>query len=203
MRVNFPITIIIIICGILLNIFDSKGSEIREGIYFSANEFLNGSPSLKKSDLRQNGKSVNSIKNWFKSDSLFYNESGTSKYLPATTIWGFYENNNLYIQKKNTAHKVSIFGRLCFYQESYPVINAPFSPVVMDQSRNIIPRIFNFDTMETLEYQPDVLEEIFREKDKELYDQFMSLENNRKRRQLMFKYIELYNERHPLQNSGD
>ncbi|MBK7966090.1 MAG: hypothetical protein IPK10_12965 [Bacteroidetes bacterium] len=104
----------------------------------------------------------------------------------------------LYIQRKGFDHKVTIPGQLCYFVESYPIRRAGSAPVAMDKSNETIPRILDLQDGEFFEYSVKSLEEILALRDEELFQEFIGLNNPKKQRQLLLRFVERYNERHPM-----
>ncbi len=170
-----------------------------DGIYFSAAEFNKKKPSVDVPQIQFGAVKHKSIKNWFKGDSLFYSTSVKEKnYLPFDKIWGYYENNTLFVQRNGFAHKVHALGQLSLYNESYPAIKAPFNPVAVDEAKNVTLKMLDLQSGKTMDYTLKNFTGYLKQNDPELLKEYLSVGNSKVRRQLMIKYIEKYNSRHPL-----
>ena len=168
-----------------------------DGVYFSSSDFIRKQPSVTSAQLL-NGKQK-TIKNWFKNDSLFYSTANNSKsYLPFEKVWGYFEGNTLYVQRNGFAHKVHVLGTLSLFNESYPIVKAPFNPVAIEESKEIKLRMLDLQNGKILEYSLKTFTSFLKQYDSELLKEYMSVGGAKLRRQLMIKYIDKFNDRHPL-----
>ncbi|CAN5373845.1 hypothetical protein BH11BAC2_BH11BAC2_11770 [soil metagenome] len=202
----YLILLLLLVSGIQQQIFaqDSavnkrlpETTTYSDGLYTSQASFLDHHPDFTTSTLNMGG--IKTIRNWFKNDSLFYKNSECVKtFLERKKVWGFYEDGSLYLQKNGYAHKVNNLGELSFFNESYPLVKAPFSPVSLDQTKEITPRLYDFKTGNIMDYNVDDFSRIIKDRDPDLLLKYQALESNKKRRQLLLRFIELYNDKHPL-----
>jgi len=168
-----------------------------DGVYFSFHQLVKAKPGLYPEQLRNKVQKQVAPKAWFRSDSLFCMIKGATIHIPADSLFAFVDDGQLYIQRKHYAHKASVTGSLTYFTESYPVHSTP-APVSIDLAKDITPRILDFTTGKILEYSTVVLEEILKERDELLYKEYTALATQKLKRQLLLRYIEKYNERHPL-----
>ncbi len=178
-----------------------EAKQFPDGVYFNFNQLVTGKPGISVSQLRTAHLKNTSPKQWFKGDSLFYEQSGKILSLKVDSIYAFCDEGQLFIQRKTYAHKVTLPGTLSFFSESYPIRSSP-APVSIDLAKDMIPRILDFETGKIREYTVNEMEEILKERDPDLYQEFTGLETQRMKRQLLLRYIEKYNDRHPLQIKG-
>ncbi|MBK9637874.1 MAG: hypothetical protein IPO63_08655 [Bacteroidetes bacterium] len=70
----------------------------------------------------------------------------------------------------------------------------------MSTERNleIIPHILDLQEGEIIEYSVASLETILILRDEELYQEFIGLKSPKKQRQMLIRFVERFNERHPL-----
>lgn len=179
---------------------NSAGAEpvFHDGIYLSFQQFQSGIPGITSSQLQIKKDKLISIRQWYKSDSLFYiNTIGKVNTIRPDSIFAFVDDKDLYIQRNGFGHKVSIIGSLCYFTETYPVRNAPMSPVTIDRSKDIIPRMLDLKTGKLLPYSTVSMEDFLKENDEVLYNEFISLETPKQKRHLLIRYVEKFNERHP------
>lgn len=180
-----------------------KGNSFPNGVYLSIDELKNSQPAILVSQILVNGEKSDNVKKWFRGDSLFYhNNQQIKSKISYDSVFAFVDDGVLYIQRKGFDHKVTVPGQLCYFVESYPIRRAASAPVVMDKKNEIIPRILDLQVGELLEYSVKSLEEILASRDEELFHEFIGLKNPKKQRQLLLRFIERYNERHPMNNSS-
>ena len=168
-----------------------------DGVYFSFTQLANAKPGALPAQLRNKQNKQLSPKAWFRSDSLFCMINGQKALIPADSLYAFVEDGQLYLQRKFYAHKASVTGSLTYFTESYPVQSTP-APVSIDLAKDITPRILDFTTGKFLEYTVSTMEELLKERDEVLYQEFTGLSSQKLKRQLLLRYIEKYNERHPI-----
>lgn len=197
-------TIIVLIILLSPSVYGQPPQENQhfpEGVYFNFKQLVTGKPGLNVAQLRNaHLKNVNP-KQWFKGDSLFFESGGNIQVVNVDSIYAFCDDGQLFIQRKTYAHKVTLPGTLSFFSESYPVKSSP-APVSIDLAKDMIPRILDFETGKIREYTVNEMEEILKDRDPDLYQEFISLETQRIKRQLLLRYIEKYNDRHPLLIKG-
>lgn len=175
--------------------------KFSDGVYFSFEQLNSTKPGLQPAQLSPQGEKNVRLRQWFKTDSLFYYSSGHRFSLPYDSIYALVEDGHIYMQKRGYIHKINIMGSLCYYTESYPVNKTP-APVTIDLAKDVLPRILDFKTGEILDYTTAVMEELLKERDEVLYTEYMALETAKLRRQLLLRYVEKYNDRHPLTEKG-
>lgn len=174
------------------------GNSFPNGVYLQAADLKSRTPSLLSSQILIHGEISSHIKKWFRGDSLFYLDQQKACFIYYDSVFAFVDEGVLYIQRKGFDHKVTVPGPLCYFVESYPIRRTASAPVVMDRKNEAIPRILDIQTGEIIAYSVPVLAEILAERDEALYQEFVSINNPKKQRQLLLRYVERYNERHPL-----
>ncbi|MBL7924162.1 MAG: hypothetical protein JNL88_08190 [Bacteroidia bacterium] len=183
---------------------EGQNNRFPDGVYLKADEILDKDPAIKSLQVRTADGKNPKVKTWFRNDSLFYdNDKGQKTLLPVKNIFAFVSDGEMYIQRKGYGHKVSMAGMLCYFTESYPIRNAPMSPVTLDMSKDITPRILDLHSGEFLDYTVAVLEEVLKERDEFLFAEYTAIENPKTKRNLLLRYLEKYNERHPLPNKKE
>lgn len=168
-----------------------------DGIYFSFSQLSAATPGLLPEQLRNAQQKTVSPKPWFSRDSLYCITAGKKVTIPHDSLYAFVDDGQLYLQRKMFAHKATVVGTLTFFTENYPVSARP-APVSIDQAKQSIPRILDFTTGRISDYTVAVLEEILQERDSVLYQEYTHLQPQKLKRQLLLRYIEKFNERHPL-----
>lgn len=150
-----------------------------------------------------------------------YDENGVKKVLRTEDIWGYSRNGILYINVGSAFHRISFMGSIChfvatvttynpnhydpyaynpYYSNSY-YYNRYSMPQSNVGSTDLRQYLLDFDTGDIMEYDTESVE-VMLMKDHELADEYHSL-SNRKKKQMKFVYIRLYNEKHPLYFPAD
>lgn len=169
------------------------------GVYLNSKSYLDQIPFLAKSQLIVYNSEAHSIKSWTKTDSLYYLDlNGNKKSISIDSIWGICENNELLIQHNKSFHKVKTKGMISLFNETINVIVAPNSPISMDQSKDIEPYFSDLSTGIIYPYTVETFKQFLSIKDQALFGQFMSYHNNKKRREVMYHFVEMYNEKNPI-----
>jgi succinate dehydrogenase flavin-adding protein (antitoxin of CptAB toxin-antitoxin module) len=180
-----------------------KGNSFPNGVYLSIDELKTRQPTILISQILLNDEPTENVKKWFRGDSLFFrNNQHVKSKISYDSVFAFVDDGVLYIQRKGFDHKVTVPGQLCYFVESYPTRRAASAPVVMDKNNETIPRILDLQDGEIFEYSVKSLEEILALRDEELFQEFIGLKNPKKQRQVLLRFIERYNDRHPMNNSS-
>lgn len=175
-----------------------------DGVYVSFQQLIGYKPGILPNQLLTRNEKNERVKQWFRGDSLYFTGLHEKKQqIKFDSIYAFVDNGDVYIQRRGFGHKVSIIGKLCYFSETYPVKNAPLSPVTIDLAKDVIPHMLNLETGELLEYSVSSMQDFLKEKDTDLYNEYTALETYKLKRNLLLRFIEKYNEKHPLPNKGN
>jgi len=169
------------------------------GVYFSSLQLIENTPVLTQEKIVVRNNNFSSYKNWFKSDSLYFlNSSYQKTSLDKDSIFAIVEQNIVFINSNQTLHKVNELGYLTYFIESYPIVNTAYSPVAVDVKKELSPRILDLKSNKIVDYSANNLLQLLKEYDNELYLSYKALDSNKKRKQLLYSYLEKYNAKHPL-----
>jgi hypothetical protein len=140
------------------------------------------------------------------SDVIEYKErDGSTQKINPVNIWGYCQNNIIFIKKDKKFFKIPVFGAISNFIATVEVINYSIGiDPYMNVPVNNMPRktteirqfLFNFYSGEITEFSVEKVEEYLKQDDI-LYKEFTVLKN-KKKKELAFKYIRLYNEKHPV-----
>ncbi len=176
-----------------------NGNIFPNGVYLHLHELQEQVPSIQTSQLLVHGEKFSNVKKWFRGDSLFFiNESKIKHSLPYDSVYAFVDEGLLYIQRKGYDHKVTVPGQLCYFVESYPIRRAASAPVSTEKNTETISHILDLQEGELVEYSVASIETILILRDEELYQEFIGLKSPKKQRQMLIRFVERFNERHPL-----
>jgi hypothetical protein len=174
-----------------------------DGVYFSFEAFRASLPGLVKNELhRELDKDDFTIRQWISAEQLYY-VSGTGMKLEAgrDSVWGYVENGIAYIHLGKRFHKITTYGSICYFLESYPVIKGNPAPVITETKGMSAYRLLDMETGDLYYYTPEDLGSLL-ERDEKLYAEFTSIENPKERKKKMFLFLEKYNKLHPLNVVG-
>ncbi len=200
--IAFPVVLTALILGVSTVTVSAQPSEERplspEGIFLSWNSFLKHTPDIQKSQIVSEV-STFTMRSKVKCDSIpVRSGDGRISNIQVDDITCLYEGNTLYIIKGHLAHRASMTGMLIVYNESYPVIKAPFSPVAVEQTREVTPHLFDLAGKQSYDYTVEGMQRFLDTHDEQLGRQFTLAGTRKQRRLELYHYAELYNERHPL-----
>ncbi len=172
-----------------------------DGVYFSFDSFRAGNPELVIDELFRDSKGaqpVNSLKQWFSTQELYYSSDSLGiTSMREQAVWGYVENENVYLFLNGKFHKILLFGQICYFKESYPIVKDQMSPVVTDARTTSMYRLLDMNTGRIGTYEPGRLETLMRN-DEELLNAFRALGSSKAKERQMYSFIERYNKKHPL-----
>lgn len=143
--------------------------------------------------------------NLFQNENIYYiDETGEKKAVESSKVFGFAFKGKLYIRMYGATALVPVLGKISHFIIAYNVteIYDPFyDPLTMDypQTSNRIETkqmIIDFDTGQILDFNVKNIEPIFA-RDTELFSEWSKL-SKRKKKKLIFVYLQKYNQKHKL-----
>lgn len=153
----------------------------------------------------------------------FFDALGIRQEIGIDDLWGYSRNGILYRQLQGNFHRITFIGKLChfvadittydrgysgspygYYDPYYSGYNSynyyspySYSSPYRTTARNELKQyIIDFETGRQVEYEAKNVEVLIM-KDPELYDEYIRL-SRKKKKQMAFYYIRMYNEKHPL-----
>ncbi len=188
---------------------------LKEGIYLTFSQFLTNNPIPKYKIVSKVPRDIPTyLSEVTKADTIHYiGENGFIIPVPVSKIWGYCENNTLFVRYLNKFNRVIVIGTIGFFMTQvtvtstiyddpyysyyydpfyYPISGTP-RQVKSDEIRRYL---IDFKTGEILPFTYSNLE-VLLSADTELYNEYMSL-SKRKRKKLIFLYLRRFNERNPL-----
>jgi len=174
-------------------------SEIKDGVYFSFESLKNNLPDLLPEDLfKSYYDSTFSLWQWSNSTNLYYIDKNAKKQsLSRDSIWGFSEDGTPYICLNSRFHKIQTVGSISLFNESYPMVRDPLSPVMTDAKATSIDRILDFENGTIANYSLEYFS-IILSRDPDLYAEFNAIKKEKTKRKKTYSYLEKYNNRHPM-----
>ena len=172
-------------------------SSLAEGVFKTREQFIKQHPAYSPDDLyRAQGITHFTIRSWSNKDSLYITREKRKETIPRDSVWGFYDDRLLFIQRNGYFHKVTLLGSISLFNEIYPLVKAPFTPVTTDATKEIIPGIIDLHSGKIYLYDVKSMMELL-QSDEVLLNNFKAL-NKKMRKKMMYSYVERFNDRHPL-----
>ena len=184
---------------------------LSEGIYLNYFDFRTNQPISKevikskedKTQLDFLGKTID------KSGYIAFSFEGITHIINTDSIWGYCQNNTIYINYAHNFCRVPVFGNISHFIATVEVIvnnnfyggpyyssygmNASGMPLKTKEIRQFM---LDFYSGQIVEFDLDNML-IILSRDKKLYDEFTALKR-RKQKDMMGLYIRKYNEAHPI-----
>lgn len=170
---------------------------LAEGVFATREAFINQQPGYTSDQLyRSPGTSHFTIRSWSNKDSLYVTINKFKQTIPRDSIWGFYEDGKLFLQRNGYFHKVTLLGSISLFNEIYPLVKAPFTPVTTDATKEIIHGIIDLHSGKIYLYDVKSMMDLL-QGDEVLLNNYKAL-NKKMRKKMMYSYVERFNDRHPL-----
>lgn len=182
-----------------------------EGIYITYSDFRMNRPITKevieskgdKSQLDFIGKTVEN------SEYVYFKFGGYIHKVKTDSIWGFSQNNTVYINYDKKMFRIPVFGNISQFVATVEVINnyaGTASPYYYNygvtatnmptKGREVRQFVLDFYTGKIYDYDEKNIAELLKRDDK-IYAEFMKL-SKRKRKKMMGMYLRNYNQAHPI-----
>lgn len=183
-----------------------------EGVYITYSDFRMNRPISKgvleskedKTQLDFIGKVVQN------SDYITFNFGGHLHKVKTDSIWGFAQNNAIFINHDKKMFRIPVFGNISQFIASVEVINNyggnGMSPYYYNygmtvtnmptKSREVRQFVLDFYSGQVLDYNLTTITEILK-RDEKLYKDFMALSKGKRKKQ-MGMFLRNYNNTHPI-----
>lgn len=179
------------------------GFQFKQGLYLNFQQFRENNP-VPRSRIISNYDStrLDYLRQVTSAKTLKYLDSnGQIEEISPTRLWGFCENNSIYIHYNADFSKIIVIGSICHFTSLYTtyMTSGPTNSASSTYGtpvENTQQYILDMKTGKVLDYNLSNLETIYA-RDTALYTEFMGLSKS-KRRKLMFYYLRKYNERNLL-----
>jgi hypothetical protein len=187
-------------------------ASLKEGVYLSYTDFRRNSPVPKeaiqskddKTQLDFIGKSVVDNK------EIVLLIDGAEKKFETSKLWGYSQNNTLYLNYESRFYRVPVFGNISHFVGTVEVYNyntvgiygggvygmGGVGPVGAVKQREVRQFLFDFYSGEIMDYNLANVE-LMISRDLPLYEEFMKLKKN-KRREMMMMFVRKFNAAHPV-----
>ena len=176
------------------------GMDLREGVYRDFLSFRMNTPSIPQAQLRDDqGLPVRDIRQVL--SKLHYQpDSGGVQSLRMDRIWGFCQNDVVYVQAGNGFYRIGLMGSLAHMV--YEVNYRDWDPYLYGYgtvTRTVLmQQLINMDNGSVLPFNASGMH-MGMELDPTLQEEFANIpKKQRNKDEALFRFLRLYNERHPL-----
>lgn len=185
----------------------SKDFILYEGLYLSYTDLRHNWPIPKEKIITKIDKDqLEFYSKLIEDDKIEYIErDGNKATIAAEKVWGFCQNNVIYLNSNKSFFRITVFGAISFFLASVPVtytspgynvfINGPGGNSTTT-AKEIREYLMDFYTGNKLEFNFENLENMLK-RDDEIYKEFMALSRKKKKDQAT-RFIRKYNEKHPV-----
>ena len=188
---------------------------LKEGIYFSYTDFRKDNPVPKDAIVSSADKTqldfILKTLTDYKEITVSFN--GQNQKVEVKKIWGFCQNNTIYINYQGKFYRIPVFGNISNFLATIEVYNnygggmyggmgmgmgyggmmGSSMPVKQRETKQFI---FDFYSGEVMDYTLNNIE-ILVSRDLKLYEEFMQFKR-KKRMDMMMLYVRKYNAAHPI-----
>lgn len=190
-----------------LVVFD-KNYKFADGIFIEFKDVLNNSPVKISNIITDISKGSYDFYDLLMNEESFVIvlENGTRKVVNTENIWGYSKNGKLHVKFEKEGTLIPVIGAICHfvgvsrYKEFQPNYT-PYGygyPYTDPNVENVETKQYIIDFSNGLVYEFNVKNlEVILINDTELYNEWLEL-SKRKRKKLIFVYLQKYNERNPL-----
>jgi hypothetical protein len=185
----------------------SKDFRLYEGLYLGYQDFRYNWPIPKEKIITKiNKEQLDFYSKLIEDGMIEYEErDGSISKIKAEHVWGYCQNNIIFINQDKNFYRIPVFGSISNFIGTVEVVNYsrgfdPLMNVPMGntayKTREIRQFLFDFYSGEIVPFSIEQTEEYLK-RDEAVFKEFSTL-NRKKKKEQAFKYIRLYNEKHPV-----
>lgn len=183
----------------------SKDFRLYEGLYLSYQDFRYNWPIPKEKIVTKINKDQLDFYSKLIEEEMieFQERDGSVAKIKSESVWGYCQNNIIFINQDKQFYRIPVFGAISNfigtvevvnYSPGFdPFMNAPISSRP-NKTREIRQFLFDFYSGEIVPFSIEKVEEYLK-RDETIYKEFMAL-SKKKKKELVTKYIRMYNENH-------
>ena len=183
----------------------TKDFRLYEGIYLSYQDFRYNWPIPKEKIITKiNKDQLDFYSNLVEQNFIDFTErDGSVTKIKPEKIWGYCQNNIIFINIENNFFRIPVFGAISNFIGTVDVVNYspgfdPFMNAPMNsnaqKTKEIRQYLFDFYSGEIVQFSIEKLEE-FLKRDDTIFKEY-NLLNKKKKKEFATKYIRMYNEKH-------
>lgn len=201
---------VLALCFLLLNVAHAQvdtswvqyygGMELRDGVYANFQAFRSNAPTVRIEALSDDqGLPVRDIRRAV--SKLYYQpDSGERKMIRKENLWGFCQNNAIYIAAGNGFYRIGLMGSLghMVYELSYNDWDPYMYPYGSVTRTAVMHQVLDMGTGEFLPFTAAGMDRALVH-DPILQEEFRSLpKKQRNSNEALFRFLRIYNQRNPL-----
>lgn len=180
------------------------GMDLNDGIYLHFFDFKNNAPSAPLEQLRDaQGMAVQDIRSV--SGKLHWQpDTGGQRTVDIQKIWGFCQNDVVYISGGNGFYRIGLMGNLAHmvveqtYRDWNPYMTSYGIPYGSTTRTVLVQQLLDMETGNYLPFNASGMDQALQH-DPVLLEEFRALpKKKRNRDEVLFQFLRLYNDRHPL-----
>lgn len=197
----------IFLCGMLHAQKDSvaynSDFRFKDGLYLDFQSFRLNKPIPKSAIVSTfNREEIDFLRKVVSAKTITYKDSaGMAWEIAPGKLWGFCENNSIYIRYNGDFNKIVVMGNICHFTAMYTTYlsGGPTTPAGVNTGapvESVQQYVLDMQTGSVMLYVLANMEALL-QRDEALYKEFMALKKG-KRKKMMFFYLRKYNEKHPV-----
>ncbi len=176
------------------------GMELHDGVYANFKAFRSNAPTVRIEALSDDqGLAVRDIRRAV--SKLYYQpDSGERKMIRKENLWGFCQNNAIYIAAGNGFYRIGLMGSLghMVYELTYNDWDPYMYPYGSVTRTAVMQQVLDMETGEFLPFTAAGMDRALVH-DPVLQEEFRSLpKKQRNSSEALFRFLRLYNQRNPL-----
>ncbi len=175
------------------------GFGLNEGVYANFQAFRMNRPTVPKEKLRHDGIPVTDIRRTV-SKLTWQPDTGGLQTIRKERLWGFCQSDAVYIAAGNGFYRLGMMGSLShlLYELSYRDWDPYMYPYGGVTRTILAQQMLNMDTGEFLPFNAAGMDRAL-QNDPVLLEEFRALpKKQRNKDEVVFRFLRMYNERHPL-----
>lgn len=180
------------------------GMHLNSGVYLRFSDFKNNAPAVALEQLRdQQGLPVTDIRQ-ARGMLHWQSDTGEQKPVDLQRIWGFSRNDVVYIAAGDGFFRIGLMGSLAHmvveqtYRDWNPYMSGYGQPYGSTTRTVLVQQLLDMETGNYLPFNAKGLDQALQH-DPVLLEEFRALPRKmRNRDEALFRFLRLYNDRHPL-----
>jgi len=181
-----------------------KGFVFNNGIYKSFEDFKKNSPSISENAVIKENKPLRILFGEV-DEYLSYNTEGETIKLRKDSVWGYCDNNNIYVYFHNTYNQVFIKGAIFIinktgtggYSYGSGSLSTNQGAMLYSHKDSDSQYLLEYKSGKIYKYNTDVLSSLIKD-DKELYNKLNSIKKKKEKEKSIFMFVNEYNKRNPI-----
>ncbi|MBK9762164.1 MAG: hypothetical protein IPO87_02100 [Flavobacteriales bacterium] len=180
------------------------GMDLHDGIYLRFSDFKYNTPSVPLEQLRDaQGLTVPDIRQ-ARGKLQWQPDSGEQRTVDLQRIWGFCQNDVVYIAGGNGFFRIGLMGSISHmvveqtYRDWNPYMSSYGQPYGSTTRTVLVQQLLDMETGNYLPFNASGMDQVLQH-DPVLLEEFRALpKKGRNRDEALFRFMRLYNDRHPL-----